>query len=172
MYFNDSNYSLGEDDDLIFKQNVTSSIELDARKQSIVVNEINDSYSLENPPSDELRSVHSDSEEEVVQEARGKDILALLQSLQNKLMEWMYKRRLGMERFGGKICPKALKKFERNREESYSWRALYNGDMQYQVSGPYSDGQFVVELRTRSCACRKWDLTGFPCPHALASIRD
>ncbi|KAL2480223.1 Uncharacterized protein Adt_33189 [Abeliophyllum distichum] len=66
-YFNDSDYSLGEDDDLIFEQNVTSSIELDARKESSVANEINDSDSLENPPSDELRSVHSVSEEEVVQ---------------------------------------------------------------------------------------------------------
>ncbi|KAL2481761.1 Uncharacterized protein Adt_34727 [Abeliophyllum distichum] len=66
-YFNDSDYSLGEDENLIFEQNVTSSIELDARKESTVANEINDSDSLENSPSDELRSVHSDSEEEVVQ---------------------------------------------------------------------------------------------------------
>ncbi|KAL2542537.1 Uncharacterized protein Adt_03515 [Abeliophyllum distichum] len=66
-YFNDSYYSLGEDDNLIFEQNVTSSIELNARKESTVANEINYSNSLENPPSDELRSVHSDSEEKVVQ---------------------------------------------------------------------------------------------------------
>ncbi|KAL2480480.1 SWIM-type domain-containing protein [Abeliophyllum distichum] len=67
LYFNDSYYSLGENDDLIFKQNVTSSIELDARKESTVTNETNDLDSLENPPSDELQSVHSKSEEEVVQ---------------------------------------------------------------------------------------------------------
>ncbi|KAL2516495.1 Uncharacterized protein Fot_30466 [Forsythia ovata] len=35
-YFNNSDYSLGEDDDLIFEQNVTSKIELDAKKESIV----------------------------------------------------------------------------------------------------------------------------------------
>ncbi|KAL2552227.1 Uncharacterized protein Fot_05846 [Forsythia ovata] len=66
-YFNDLDYSLGEDDDLIFEQNVTSSIELDARKERNKTNETNDSHSLENPPPDELRSVYSNSEEEVVQ---------------------------------------------------------------------------------------------------------
>ncbi|KAL2552765.1 Uncharacterized protein Fot_06384 [Forsythia ovata] len=38
-----------------------------SRKESIVSNETNDSDRLENPPSEELRSVYSDSEEEFVQ---------------------------------------------------------------------------------------------------------
>ncbi|KAL2507182.1 hypothetical protein Fot_30829 [Forsythia ovata] len=46
-YINDSNYSLGEDDDLLFEQNVTTSIELDAREENTVTNETNDSDSLE-----------------------------------------------------------------------------------------------------------------------------
>ncbi|KAL2487856.1 embryo defective [Forsythia ovata] len=54
LYFNGLAYSLSEDDDLIFEQNVTSSIELDARKKITVTNETNNLDSLENPPSDEL----------------------------------------------------------------------------------------------------------------------
>nr|GEY29344.1 hypothetical protein [Tanacetum cinerariifolium] len=30
----------------------------------------------------------------------------------------------------------------------------------------------VVNMRTKECSCRKWELTGIPCNHALAAIWD
>nr|GFA27263.1 hypothetical protein [Tanacetum cinerariifolium] len=33
-------------------------------------------------------------------------------------------------------------------------------------------GQCVVNMRTKECSCRKWELTGIPCNHALAAIWD
>lgn len=32
------------------------------------------------------------------------------------------------------------------------------------------DEQFVVNLRDQTCNCRRWMLTGLPCPHAIAAI--
>jgi hypothetical protein len=29
---------------------------------------------------------------------------------------------------------------------------------------------YVVNLQDRTCACRKWDLSGIPCAHAVACI--
>ncbi|XP_047964328.1 uncharacterized protein LOC125208875 [Salvia hispanica] len=52
--------------------------------------------------------------------------------------------------------------------ESTSWRSLWNGEHEYQVTGPY--GQFVVNLQTKKCTCRLWQLRGIPCVHAAASI--
>ncbi|XP_022849913.1 uncharacterized protein LOC111372004 [Olea europaea var. sylvestris] len=83
-----------------------------------------------------------------IKEAKGKDILTLLQSIQNKVMVRMYKCHDFMARSSSDICPKILKKLESSIRDSFSWKAIFNGKMQFQVSGPYSDGQFVVDLQT------------------------
>ncbi|CAL2240110.1 unnamed protein product [Prunus armeniaca] len=31
-------------------------------------------------------------------------------------------------------------------------------------------GEFVVDLRARTCSCRRWDLCGIPCGHAISAI--
>ncbi|GKD41860.1 mutator type transposase, partial [Tanacetum coccineum] len=45
----------------------------------------------------------------------------------------------------------------------------WNGSDLYQVTCPWGD-QFVVNLSERVCSCRKWELSGIPCTHAVASI--
>ncbi|GKA77699.1 mutator type transposase [Tanacetum coccineum] len=47
----------------------------------------------------------------------------------------------------------------------------WNGSDLYQVTCPWGD-QFVVNLSERVCSCRKWELSGIPCTHAVASIWD
>ncbi|GJY24843.1 mutator type transposase [Tanacetum coccineum] len=39
------------------------------------------------------------------------------------------------------------------------------------VKGPLGD-QCVVNLTERNCSCRKWEVSGIPCKHAVASIHD
>lgn len=41
----------------------------------------------------------------------------------------------------------------------------------YQVKGPWND-QHVVDMEKRECSCRKWELTGIPCKHAIASLNE
>ncbi|GJZ09139.1 mutator type transposase, partial [Tanacetum coccineum] len=58
----------------------------------------------------------------------------------------------------------------------YPWAAAklkveWNGSDLYQVTCPWGD-QFVVNLSERVCSCRKWELSGIPCTHAVASIWD
>ncbi|GJW48907.1 photosystem I assembly protein Ycf4, chloroplast [Tanacetum coccineum] len=47
----------------------------------------------------------------------------------------------------------------------------WNGSDLYQVTCPWGD-QFVVNLSERVCSSRKWELSGIPCTHAVASIWD
>jgi hypothetical protein len=39
----------------------------------------------------------------------------------------------------------------------------------FEVTSP-DDRQFFVDLHKRRCGCRKWEITGIPCPHAVATI--
>ena len=48
---------------------------------------------------------------------------------------------------------------------------MWNGENEYQVTGPYND-QVVVDIMKKSCSCRKWELTGMPCKHAVAALWD
>ncbi|MCI37075.1 hypothetical protein A2U01_0058299, partial [Trifolium medium] len=36
----------------------------------------------------------------------------------------------------------------------------------------HSGDKFVVSLGRRECSCRKWMLTGLPCHHLIACMRD
>ncbi|KAL2532968.1 hypothetical protein Adt_06319 [Abeliophyllum distichum] len=65
--FNNLDYIVGEDDDLLFEQNVIDDIELDMRTDMIyVIDDRNELDNSEYAQSDELQSVNSDSEEEVI----------------------------------------------------------------------------------------------------------
>ncbi|XP_071699784.1 uncharacterized protein [Rutidosis leptorrhynchoides] len=71
----------------------------------------------------------------------------------------------------GPLSIGAAKIFEKIKSEANKCIVLWGGNQKYQVSGPAINGQpaeqFVVDMETRTCACRKWELTGIPCKHAV-----
>ncbi|KAL0315334.1 UNVERIFIED_CONTAM: hypothetical protein Sradi_5411600 [Sesamum radiatum] len=54
-----------------------------------------------------------------------------------------------------------------------SWQVKgYNSvhnDWHFQIIGPFD--QHNVDLLSRSCSCRRWDLTSIPCRHTISAIR-
>ncbi|KAL5581365.1 hypothetical protein UlMin_013807 [Ulmus minor] len=47
--------------------------------------------------------------------------------------------------------------------------AISNGYSKFQITHGMG-GQFAVDLANHACSCRSWDLSGIPCPHAVAAI--
>lgn len=78
------------------------------------------------------------------------------------------RRRDAMEKSENMHCPKILKKLEKAKTFSFSCRTTWSGGNQYQVA--CGDGQFVVNINEKTCTCRRWQLTGIPCVHAISSI--
>ncbi|GJY23876.1 mutator type transposase [Tanacetum coccineum] len=56
-------------------------------------------------------------------------------------------------------------------EKATQYNVDWNGGDLYQVKGPYDD-QVVVNLKQRICSCRKWEVSGLPCKHAVACINN
>ncbi|KAJ1703111.1 hypothetical protein LUZ63_002890 [Rhynchospora breviuscula] len=102
-------------------------------------------------------------------DARDKPIITMLEFIRTKLMRRLQVKRDEMLKYKGPICPKIQKKLDKWKEEAIKFNAVWNGAAQYQVTGV--EGQFVVNIATFSCDCRRWDLTGIPCEHACASMR-
>ncbi|GKA72747.1 transposase, MuDR, partial [Tanacetum coccineum] len=67
------------------------------------------------------------------------------------------------------VTATTMSHFNRNIEElKIASKDVYDWIL-YQAAGPHKD-QCVVNVEERTCSCKKWDLTGMPCKHAVAAI--
>ncbi|CAI9262009.1 unnamed protein product [Lactuca saligna] len=71
----------------------------------------------------------------------------------------------------GPLTPTGTRILEANTTLASKYHARWNGGQKYQVKGPWND-QHVVDMEKRECSCRKWELTGIPCKHAIASLNE
>ena len=69
----------------------------------------------------------------------------------------------------GPICPKIRKKIAKNTEWANTCYALPTGKGIFQVRS--MDTQYIVDIVQKQCDCRRWDLTGIPCSHAISCMR-
>lgn len=68
------------------------------------------------------------------------------------------------------ICPKPRDILEKNKVKAATDCISYGlGGPQIEVESA-GGSKHVVDLEARTCACRRWDLSGIPCKHAVAAI--
>ncbi|WOL09798.1 hypothetical protein Cni_G18551 [Canna indica] len=103
-----------------------------------------------------------------IPKTRGKLIIDMLEDIRRMLMERMYKKRELMLKSNDTICPSIRKKLEKNKEETRYCHVTPTGNMKFEVQE--LDKSSVVNLMNRTCSCRKWDLCGIPCNHAISCI--
>ena len=73
-----------------------------------------------------------------------------------------------LEKWSGNMTPKNRDKLRKNTEFS---RDVTVSPASMGVFGVESHGKdYVVELKMRTCTCRRWQLTGIPCGHAIACL--
>lgn len=102
-------------------------------------------------------------------EARELPVLSMLQRIKSQLMTRHYNKQKEAENFQGDICPKIRKKVAKNAEFANICYAIPAGKGIFQVQ--VRDYQHIVDIENRSCDCRRWELTGIPCCHAISCLR-
>ena len=103
-------------------------------------------------------------------EARELPIMSKFEKIKCHLMTRIVNKQNEMkDKFQGPLCPKIRKKILRRSEWANLCYALPAGHGVFQVNE--RDNQYIVELATKHCDCRRWDLTGIPCNHAIAALR-
>ncbi|XP_050204978.1 uncharacterized protein LOC126655018 [Mercurialis annua] len=105
----------------------------------------------------------------VILEARTKGIITMNEMIRCQLMKRIQKKRDSMLKSNLVYCPKIMKKVEKSRQISWSYSIDWPGGDKYQVYG--YDGQYEVDTKERTCACRRWELMGLPCFHVVAAIK-
>ncbi|XP_058202873.1 uncharacterized protein LOC131317332 [Rhododendron vialii] len=105
--------------------------------------------------------------------ARDKPIIEMLEWIRCYLSNRMLIRREWIKKFTNPLLPNIYDKIEALSNESSTCYATWFGDLQFQVKVGGRDGkQYTVHLNHRSCTCRRWNLTGLPCPYAMAAIQE
>ncbi|XP_075633728.1 uncharacterized protein LOC142606228 [Castanea sativa] len=91
-----------------------------------------------------------------------------LESIKLYLMTRFQENRKKIMKVESKICPKVLKRLQREKTASSRWLACWAGDTQFEVKNGLQS--FTVDLAKGHCSCRKWDTTGIPCAHVVSCI--
>ncbi|XP_021767683.1 uncharacterized protein LOC110732078 [Chenopodium quinoa] len=100
--------------------------------------------------------------------ARTKHILYMLEDIRANLMQRLMLKRLDMQKCTSTLCPKIQMKLETEKEKAANCDVTPSTETLFNVN--YCLDQLVVNLEARTCTCRKWDMLGIPCCHAVACI--
>ncbi|KAF3954355.1 hypothetical protein CMV_020285 [Castanea mollissima] len=126
------------------------------------------SYFTDYSKSDLLVNNLSESFNLYILDARDKPIVTMIEKIRRKLMRRFQLKREGMSKLTGKICPKIQAKLDNEGLKYSDYVSIYAGNGLFEVECRHQ--RFVVNLSKRKCGCRKWDLTGIPCQHAISAI--
>ena len=105
----------------------------------------------------------------MILDVRNKPIRTMIDEIKDKLMVKYSKTRNKAETTRWEITPFFSEKLEEAKKFSRDCKAQNAevGLWQVRTNGP---AVHAVDLRARTCGCRKWDVTGIPCNHAISVI--
>ena len=66
------------------------------------------------------------------------------------------------------LCLKIRKRLYKEKLACSKWLACWVGRTKFEVKNGLES--FTMDLEEKSCNCRKWDITGIPCCHAISFI--
>lgn len=100
--------------------------------------------------------------------ARTKHLIYMLEEIRAALMQRLVQKRIEMQKCTSVLCPNIQKKLEKEKDKAAHCDVMPSTESLFNVG--YHLDQLVVNLETRTCTCRKWDMVGIPCCHAVACI--
>ncbi|GJS17102.1 mutator type transposase [Tanacetum coccineum] len=99
---------------------------------------------------------------------RDKPVITLLEYIREYCMKRIVNVQGVIDKCTGPLTPTATRIMESIKKEAHLIKVQWNGANKYQVLGSLGD-QCVVYVVSMTCSCWKWELTGIPCKHAVAT---
>ncbi|XP_056694728.1 uncharacterized protein [Spinacia oleracea] len=100
--------------------------------------------------------------------ARTKHLIYMLEDIRVALMQRLVCKKKGIQKTPSLLCPRIQAKLEKEKTKAANCEVLPSTDNLFNVR--YYLDQLNVDLDAKSCTCRKWDMLGIPCCHAIACI--
>ncbi|CAK8544723.1 unnamed protein product [Lathyrus sativus] len=104
-------------------------------------------------------------------EYRDKPIITLLEGIKHYLTKRISNQKELMVKYASNVCPRVQLALKKNKKFAKSWSPTWYGDDDMVIFGVTNGIEtYCVNIKEGTCACRKWDLTGIPCSHAITCI--
>ncbi|XP_056698603.1 uncharacterized protein [Spinacia oleracea] len=100
--------------------------------------------------------------------ARTKHLIYMLEDIRSALMQRLITKKMEMEKSVKIVCPRIQVKLEKEKSWAANCDALISAPHKFQVY--HFMDSLRIDLGVHKCTCRKWDLTGIPCCHAVSCI--
>nr|XP_051229278.1 uncharacterized protein LOC127347092 [Lolium perenne] len=105
----------------------------------------------------------------MILDVRGKPVKTMFEGVRSKLMVRHEEKRTGAASSRWEITPTYCEILEENKKWSRNYKSQKSVGNLWQVSRGV-ESTYVVDLDARTCGCRRWDMTGIPCSHAISAI--
>jgi hypothetical protein len=92
----------------------------------------------------------------------------MLEGIRGNLMRRYQRKRDAIRAMEGNVEPKIKEKLEIEEDEASHCTPSFAGDGLFEVD--CKGRKYVVNLCQRTCGCRKWDVFGIQCCHAISAI--
>ncbi|XP_035836473.1 uncharacterized protein LOC118484716 [Helianthus annuus] len=102
-------------------------------------------------------------------EGMDRPIISALEYIREYLMRRIVTVLKVIEKCDGLLTPRATELLEEIKKDASHYHVQWNGGEYYEVSGKPNHAR-VVNLDTRTCSCRGWEITGLPCRHVVAAL--
>jgi hypothetical protein len=98
----------------------------------------------------------------------------MLERIKSQIMTRNYNKQKEQMKWNGAICPKIKKRVDKNIELAKNCYVDGAGDGVFAVAEMYNatPTDYILDLKSKTCSCNRWQKSGIPCPHVLSSIRD
>nr|KAJ0222699.1 hypothetical protein LSAT_V11C200087050 [Lactuca sativa] len=104
----------------------------------------------------------------IILDARKKPLLAMFEEISLYMMDRFYHMLQKAEKWESVVCPAAIKKMNKFGEDLRNWNVNPSGPSIFEARNGLEG--YVVNLQSRVCSCRLWDISGIPCVHAQCAI--
>ncbi|KAG6506536.1 uncharacterized protein LOC121980428 [Zingiber officinale] len=94
-------------------------------------------------------------------------VLQIVDTMRCSLMELMYSRRVSCNTWTEALVPSANQKVQEDMIRAHSFALVRPIGTVFEV---IDESTNVVNTETNECTCRRWQVSGLPCIHALAVI--
>ncbi|GJX54189.1 transposase, MuDR, MULE transposase domain protein [Tanacetum coccineum] len=113
-----------------------------------------------------LTSNSAESVNSLSRRARKLPVTHLMEFFRALLQRWYYERRYEGDVDEHELTPWAAAKVAYRIRMSFGFSVHGINSTKYQVVA--EEINYIVDLRSRTCTCRRWQLSGLPCSHVIA----
>ncbi|XP_073144110.1 uncharacterized protein [Henckelia pumila] len=95
-------------------------------------------------------------------------IVQMMEHIRHQLTSWFNDRRNTAMRWSSILAPSAEKRISEAIADARCYKVLRANEVEFEIVS--TERTNIVDIRSRVCSCRRWQLYGLPCAHAAAAL--